>query len=162
MHGWTLQRFSDVSNRDGFGVELLAPTTRTVMAEVFANDEDGAFTLITFSNVIPVVVIEWFVAEARRSIAHFTDGGPLPQAQAEAPPTRTKSRTSAQTTTIGYRNRNWQIVRRATGLAGTDHLQKVYELECGHCGHVYGANGSDIHGRLCPNCQGGRPGLPTT
>jgi hypothetical protein len=160
MHGWSLQRFSDVASRDGFVVELLAPATRVVMAEAFANDEDGSFTLTTFSNVIPVVVMEWFIVEARRSIAHFTDGAALPQQQAEQPPT-TKKRASPQTTTIGYRNRNWQIVRRATGLAGTDHLQKVYELECGHCGHVYGANGSDIHLRLCPRCQGGRPGLPT-
>jgi hypothetical protein len=65
-----------------------------------------------------------------------------------------------QTTTIGYVNKNGQVVIRNTGLAGTDHGQSVYELGCSLCGHVYGANGSDIHLRKCPKCQDGKPGLP--
>jgi hypothetical protein len=28
------------------------------------------------------------------------------------------------------------------------------------CGREYGANGSDIFQRKCPNCQGGTSGLP--
>jgi prevent-host-death family protein len=64
------------------------------------------------------------------------------------------------TTEIGYTNPNGQIVERSTGLPGTDHNQKVYALRCERCSNVYGANGSDIHRRLCPNCGGGRPGLP--
>ena len=67
---------------------------------------------------------------------------------------------NTRTTSPGYINRNDQEVRRPTGLAGTDHLQHVYVLRCGRCGHEYGANGSDIHIRKCPGCQGGRPGLP--
>lgn len=63
------------------------------------------------------------------------------------------------TTTPGYRNRNGQIVIRATGHPGTDHNQQVYQLACERCGLNYGANGSDIHGRKCPACGGGRPGL---
>ncbi len=63
------------------------------------------------------------------------------------------------TTDIGYRNVNGQVVERSTGLPGTDHNQKVYALRCERCSTVYGANGSDIHRRLCPNCGGGRPGL---
>jgi hypothetical protein len=63
------------------------------------------------------------------------------------------------TTEPGYRNRNGQVVIRATHLAGTDHYQYVYVLRCGDCGHEYGANGSDIFQRKCPNCQGGAPGL---
>jgi Zn finger protein HypA/HybF involved in hydrogenase expression len=63
------------------------------------------------------------------------------------------------TTQPGYANRNGQVVIRNTGLPGTDHLQTVYQLECSNCGHVYGANGSDIHLRRCPECQGGAPGL---
>ena len=59
----------------------------------------------------------------------------------------------------GYENRNGQITIRATGLVGTDHGQYVYVLRC-LCGNEYGANGSDIHIRRCPVCQGGRPGLP--
>lgn len=51
------------------------------------------------------------------------------------------------------------MVRR-TELPGNDHLQRVYELRCNHCGHRYGANGSDIFQRLCPRCQDGATGLP--
>ena len=64
-----------------------------------------------------------------------------------------------KTTQPGYLNRNQQVVIRNTGLPGTDHMQLVYQLGCSDCGCVYGANGSDIHLRLCPNCQGGAPGL---
>lgn len=59
----------------------------------------------------------------------------------------------------GFVNPNGQITIRNTGLRGTDHLQYIYQLACSHCGHVYGANGSDIFERQCPKCQGGRPGL---
>lgn len=69
------------------------------------------------------------------------------------------NRKSGATTRPGYRNRNGQIVIRATGQAGTDHNQQVYQLACEHCGLNYGANGSDIHQRKCPSCGGGRPGL---
>ena len=63
------------------------------------------------------------------------------------------------TTCTGYVNRNGQVAVRNTRIPGTDKNQYVYQLACSHCGHVYGANGSDIHLRLCPNCQGGAPGL---
>jgi hypothetical protein len=67
---------------------------------------------------------------------------------------------SARPTTVpGYVNRRGQIVVRNTGLTGTDHLQTIYQLGCSHCGHIYGANGSDIHDRKCPECQGGAKGL---
>ncbi len=66
----------------------------------------------------------------------------------------------ASTTAPGFVNRNDQIVIRDTGQAGTDHLQRVYVLHCAKCDHVYGANGSDIHERKCPSCQGGAPGFP--
>ena len=55
--------------------------------------------------------------------------------------------------TIGAVNGNGQICLGHRGVAGTDHLQFAYRLECGHCGFVYGANGSDAHERLCPRCQ---------
>jgi precorrin-8X/cobalt-precorrin-8 methylmutase len=64
-----------------------------------------------------------------------------------------------RSTEPGYENRNGQITMRYTALAGTDRGQYVYVLRCGSCGHEYGANGSDIHIRRCPACQGGRPGL---
>ena len=63
------------------------------------------------------------------------------------------------TTQIGYVNRNRQVTVRATDLPGNDHLQKIYVLQCEHCRHEYGANGSDIFQRKCPNCQDGAPGL---
>lgn len=65
-----------------------------------------------------------------------------------------------KTTDVGYKNGNDQTVLRKTDQPGTDHLQYVYVLACAHCGHEYGANGTDIHERKCPECQGGRPGLP--
>ena len=65
---------------------------------------------------------------------------------------------SGRTTAPGYHNRNGQTVVRSTGLAGTDHGQSVYVLQC-RCRHEYGANGSDIFQRHCPACQGGKPGL---
>lgn len=65
------------------------------------------------------------------------------------------------TTNVGYVNPNGQVVIRNTGLPGTDHNQKIYQLGCSKCGEVYGANGSDIFDRICPNpkCGKGRPGL---
>ena len=64
------------------------------------------------------------------------------------------------TTIPGYVNHNGQRVVRKTDLPGNDHLQKTYELQCGHCEGSYGANGSDIWLRRCPHCQKGAPGLP--
>lgn len=63
------------------------------------------------------------------------------------------------TTEIGYENKNGQIVLQQTDRLGTDHGQRVYELRCSKCDNVYGANGSDIWLRRCPNCQGGKPGI---
>jgi hypothetical protein len=63
------------------------------------------------------------------------------------------------TTESGFVNLHGQITIRNTLLLGTDHNQYVYQLGCSKCGHVYGANGSDIHERKCPACQGGRDGL---
>ena len=65
-----------------------------------------------------------------------------------------------KTNSIGYVNRNGQVVIRNTGLRGTDHGQSVYQLGCSICGHVYGANGADIHLRKCPKHQSGAAGLP--
>lgn len=65
----------------------------------------------------------------------------------------------AKTTRPGYLNANGQVVIRNSGLPGTDKNQYVYQLGCSHCGHFYGANGSDIPLRLCPKCQGDKPGL---
>lgn len=65
----------------------------------------------------------------------------------------------AYSTVPGFENNNGQRVVRGTHLPGNDHLQRVYHLQCGHCGYDYGANGSDIWERKCPACQEGAPGL---
>lgn len=66
-----------------------------------------------------------------------------------------------ETTTIGYINRNQQLVHGTRKIAGTDHAQVSYKIECmaAGCGHVYGANGTDIFQRKCPACQGGAIGI---
>jgi len=63
------------------------------------------------------------------------------------------------TTQIGFVNANRQECRGTRGVSGNDHGQVSYQLACGDCGHVYGANGTDVFQRRCPNCQGGQPGI---
>lgn len=69
---------------------------------------------------------------------------------------------TTETTTIGYINRNQQRVLGTRGKSGTDHTAKAYKLEClnSKCRHLYGANGTDVFLRKCPECQDGRPGIP--
>ena len=59
------------------------------------------------------------------------------------------------TTTIGYRNNHGQEVRQKTDRPGTLPYQRVYVLQCGHCGHEYDADGSNVHSSRCPRCQVG-------
>ena len=68
---------------------------------------------------------------------------------------------STPTTEIGYLNQNNQKNHGTRGKSGTDHLQYAYKLEClmPGCGHIYGANGTDIFQRRCPKCQGGKEGI---
>lgn len=63
------------------------------------------------------------------------------------------------TTRVGFVNENKQKNLGCTDKDGTDYLQKIYEMQCQCCKHLYGANGSDIGQRKCPKCQGGKPGL---
>lgn len=66
-----------------------------------------------------------------------------------------------QTTQSGYLNRNNQQVLRKTARPGNGSNQYVYLMECRNCGHLYGANGADIHERKCPvpECGNGAAGL---
>lgn len=59
----------------------------------------------------------------------------------------------------GTVNPNDQVVEGKTGKRGHAN-QWVYRMRCLKCGYVYGANGYDCHLRKCPECGGGRPGLP--
>jgi len=67
---------------------------------------------------------------------------------------------AGSTVQIGSVNRNGQICCGHRGVPGTDHGQFAYRIECGNCGQVYGANGSDVHERRCPACQAGAAGIP--
>jgi len=62
-------------------------------------------------------------------------------------------------TQIGFVNRNGQRCCGHRGIAGNDHLQYAYKIECLHCGFVYGGNGTDMFERRCPSCQGGAEGI---
>ena len=65
----------------------------------------------------------------------------------------------ALTTEPGFVNGNGQVVVAGTGAASSRRAdQRVYRLRCGKCRHEYGANGMEIHLRLCPQCQGGVAG----
>ena len=67
---------------------------------------------------------------------------------------------TGRTTQIGYVNRNGQRCLGHRARPGNLEGQLAYKVECANCAHVYGANGADMHERRCPNCQGGKPGLP--
>lgn len=67
----------------------------------------------------------------------------------------------AHTTDPGYTNRKGQVVIESTGAPSTTFPgQLIYRLKCQACAHEYGSNGTDIHVRNCPKCQGGKPGEP--
>lgn len=68
---------------------------------------------------------------------------------------------------VGDTNRNGQRLIEKTNIPGNDHLHYTWVLECQQvdyhgeqCGHQYGANGTDYFERKCPQCQGGKVGLP--
>ena len=60
---------------------------------------------------------------------------------------------------VGKINRRGQQCCGTRRKKGTDHNQYAYKVCYTHCEHIYGANGSDMHERKCPKCQGGEPGI---
>ena len=58
-------------------------------------------------------------------------------------------------TIAGYINRNNQINLGRTNMRGTNPTNWLYQMRCQECLHEYHANGSDIHLKKCPACQGG-------
>ena len=60
---------------------------------------------------------------------------------------------------VGYRNEEGQVVTAPTARTDGDSGQRVFVMRCSVCGCQYGAYGSDIPHRCCPNCQDGPPGL---
>lgn len=75
-------------------------------------------------------------------------------------PTAVFTSGGTSTTAIGYVNRNRQRCHGHRGRSGNDHGQRAYKVECLLCGHTYGVNGTDLFQRRCPNCQGGKAGIP--
>jgi hypothetical protein len=101
-------------------------------------DACGVWVALTAVLTLARVLVESDVSEETPEVAMRRDKG---------------------TTTPGFTNRNGQVVVRRTRWPGNDFNQRVYVLSCTPCGNAYGANGSDIHLRRCPRCQGGAPGL---
>lgn len=58
-------------------------------------------------------------------------------------------------TITGYVNRNNQVNLGRTNMRGTNPSNWLYRMRCENCLHEYHANGSDVHLKKCPMCQGG-------
>ena len=66
----------------------------------------------------------------------------------------------AVTVEPGSVNHNGQQVVRKAGRAAEDLPgQSIYVLKCQRCGHEYGEAGIRVHGRKCPQCNEGKPGV---
>jgi hypothetical protein len=64
-HAYRLQLASDVSDRDGMGVELLSADGIRI-AEVFQDDTTGLRTVSIFDDrKLPLADLEWFLEEAQ-------------------------------------------------------------------------------------------------
>jgi hypothetical protein len=68
MDGYRQLLASDVSDRDGLGLELYGPDG-ALKAEVFRDDTDGLVTFITHgATQIPLSVIEEFLVNSRHEL----------------------------------------------------------------------------------------------
>lgn len=76
--GYRIQIASDVI-RDGLGLELIN-TTNQVCAEVFRCDADNTLKISLFAEDLPFVQVENLVLIARKELARYEDGTPLPPA----------------------------------------------------------------------------------
>lgn len=61
-----------------------------------------------------------------------------------------------RSTDVGYVNKNHQRNMGLTDKVATRPYANVYQMRCERCGHEYFANGSDVHLKKCPQCQGGK------
>lgn len=68
---------------------------------------------------------------------------------------RYKENFMSHSTDYGFINKNKQKNMGRTNMQGTDYMQRLYKMQCQDCGYEYYANGSDIHLKKCPKCQGG-------
>lgn len=66
MDGYRLVVASDVSDRDGLGLELYDASGRLV-AEIFRDDRSGSRSFTPHSGTtLPLPILEWFVAEGAK------------------------------------------------------------------------------------------------
>jgi hypothetical protein len=143
---------------------LNAPTDIRQRAEQIAAHWNGLITWHPDKHVADDQTVNaGFEREPTTILSHdvserLTTKDDVPAQLAETP-RQSGRRRSKGTTETGYINRNDQEVIRPTGKHGTDHGQYIYVLRCRTCRHEYGANGSDIFLRRCPNHDGGAPGL---
>ena len=72
-----MQLASDIK-RDGLGLELIT-ADGDVVAEIFRSDADHTLIVTTFGHDIPLVALEELISSARKRLAEFEDGTPLPQ-----------------------------------------------------------------------------------
>ena len=100
-------------------------------------------------------VIPWWLSAADAGQRSTTIG-----ASDSSSLTTTFQSGSTNTTQIGYVNQNNQQNLGHRNLPGNDHLQMAYKMKCLTCGLLYGANGTDIFQRRCPDCQHGAAGIP--
>lgn len=75
MNGYSLQLASDIQ-RDGMGCELL-DHSGSFVAEVFRCDADRTLVLTGDIRDLPLGVVDWFLAEAKRLLDPFEDGTPI-------------------------------------------------------------------------------------
>ncbi len=69
-----------------------------------------------------------------------------------------------KTTEPGYGNKNGQVNLGMTDppRPGNHPNQTTYVVHCHSCEVNYGANGCDLHNRLRPHHQNGKPGIELT
>lgn len=63
---------------------------------------------------------------------------------------------SGKSTIIGFINNKNQKNIGKTEYEGTDHGQKLYQMECQKCKMTYYVNGSTIYNAKCPSCMAGK------
>lgn len=61
-----------------------------------------------------------------------------------------------RSTDVGYVNKYQQKNMGVTEKQAVRPYANIYQMYCECCGHKYFANGSDIHLKKCPRCQGGK------
>ena len=76
---YRLQRVSDISSRDGLGVEMVDEMGHPV-AEIFRSDSNSTLMLSTFGNEISLGDIEVLIIKAKTELEPFENGRHLSDA----------------------------------------------------------------------------------